>query len=45
MSQNVDSLSRIKTELYQVKHSDALASIGACAGPIKKSDLYYHSIN
>ena len=41
MSQNADSISRIKTELYQVKHSDALASIGACAGPIKKSDLYH----
>ena len=36
-----DSLSRIKRELCEVMKSDALASIGASAGPIKKSDLYH----
>ena len=35
------SHSRIQKELYEVRHSDALASIGGCAGPIKKSDLYH----
>jgi len=35
------SLSRLQKELYEVRHSDALASIGGCAGPIKKSDLYH----
>lgn len=36
-----DSLSRIKRELIQVKKSDALASIGASAGPIDRKDLYH----
>lgn len=35
------SLSRLQKELYEVRHSDALASIGGSAGPIKKSDLYH----
>lgn len=39
--QNEDSFSRIKRELAEVRKSDALASIGGAAGPIKKSDLYH----
>jgi ubiquitin-protein ligase len=39
--QSVDSLSRIKKELCEVRTSDVLASIGGAAGPIKKSDLYH----
>ena len=38
---NQTSLDRIKKELSEVRKSDALASIGASAGPIKKSDLYH----
>jgi ubiquitin-conjugating enzyme E2 D/E len=40
MSQE-NSLDRIKKELSEVRKSEALASIGASAGPIKRGDLYH----
>ena len=36
-----NSLDRIKKELSEVRKSEALASIGASAGPIKRGDLYH----
>jgi hypothetical protein len=39
--ENQNSLDRIKKELSEVRKSEALASIGASAGPIKRGDLYH----
>ena len=36
-----NSLDRIKKELSEVRKSEALASIGGSAGPIKRGDLYH----
>ena len=41
MEESNACLDRIKLELCAVRKSDALASIGGSAGPIKKNDLYH----